>query len=115
MINIYDTANQLEEDLRKTDEFIALKGAYARLKQDPLAFTMFKKFQKRQVEFQKKQADGSLKDSDLEELKKLGEQVEKNPAIMELMTKEHQLAKLMDEVNQICLNQLMNFIKIRIK
>jgi cell fate (sporulation/competence/biofilm development) regulator YlbF (YheA/YmcA/DUF963 family) len=62
---------------------------------------MFKKFQQHQIEFQKKQTDGSLKDSDLEELKKLGEQIEKNPAIMELMTKEQQLAKLMDEVNQI--------------
>ena len=38
MINIYDTANQMEQDLRKTDEYQALKAAYQDLKADEKAY-----------------------------------------------------------------------------
>ncbi|WP_281164796.1 YlbF family regulator [Liquorilactobacillus sicerae] len=101
MVNIYDTANQLEEDLQQTSEFLALKGAYAKIKLDPLALAMFKKFQQKQIEFQKKQANGTLKDEDINQLKDLGERVQKNPLIVDLMQKEQGLAHLLDEISQI--------------
>lgn len=106
MVNIYDTANQLEQVLRQTNEFLALKGAYGKIKQDPLAFAMFKNFQKKQIEFQKKRVAGTLKDEDINQLKDLSERVQKNPLIVDLMQKEQQLGQLIDEISQIMLKPI---------
>ena len=38
MINIYDTANQMEQDLRKTSQYQELQTAYEALKADETAF-----------------------------------------------------------------------------
>lgn len=41
MINIYDTANQMEQDLRKTSQYQELQTAYEALKADETAFKCF--------------------------------------------------------------------------
>lgn len=45
MSNIYDTANQIERELRELDEFKALQAAYEEVKADEAAYTLFKEFQ----------------------------------------------------------------------
>ena len=42
MSNIYDTANQIERELRELDEFKALQAAYEEVKADEAAYTLFK-------------------------------------------------------------------------
>ncbi|KRM90351.1 YlbF family regulator [Liquorilactobacillus cacaonum] len=101
MINIYDSANQLEQDLRKTKEYADLKIAYEDVKKDPIAFKQFKEFQKTQIDFQNKQMQGTVQEQDIDSIKELGEQVEKVEVIMNLMNKEKILAQLIDEINQI--------------
>ncbi|WP_311407223.1 YlbF family regulator [Liquorilactobacillus uvarum] len=101
MINIYDSANQLEQNLRKTEEYQELEKAYSEVKSDEASYKQFKEFQKAQMEFQSKQAKGELTDSDVDKIKSLGEKIEKKKVIMTLMEKERKLAQVMDEINQI--------------
>ncbi len=50
MINIYDTANQMEQDLRKTSQYQELKTAYEALKADETAFRCFNEIHSLQEE-----------------------------------------------------------------
>ena len=54
MSNIYDTANQIERELRELDEFKALQAAYEEVKADEAAYTLFKEFQGFQQGLQEK-------------------------------------------------------------
>ncbi|KRL03178.1 YlbF family regulator [Liquorilactobacillus capillatus] len=101
MINIYDSANELEQNIRKTEEYKELKEAFAAVKADEASYQEFKKFQKAQMDFQTKQMKGELADSDVDQIKSLGEKIEKKKVIMTLMEKERQLAQVMDEINKI--------------
>ena len=38
MVNIYDTANQMEQDLKQTQQYQELKAAYEALKADEKAY-----------------------------------------------------------------------------
>ena len=40
VVNIYDTANEMERQMRETQEFQALKEAFAELKKDEDAFAL---------------------------------------------------------------------------
>lgn len=53
MINIYDTANQMEQDLRKTSQYQELQTAYEALKADETAFKCFNEIHSLQEELQK--------------------------------------------------------------
>src|SRR5699024_11847009 len=57
-VNIYDAANQLESDLRKTDEFKNLEKAFEDLKEDEEASSLFDKFRVVQQTIQQKQMMG---------------------------------------------------------
>ena len=59
MSNIYDTANQIERELRELDEFKALQAAYEEVKADEAAYTLFKEFQGFQQGLQEKQRNSS--------------------------------------------------------
>ena len=45
MINIYDTANQLEREIRQTEQFKALEQAVKALKENKASYDLFKEFQ----------------------------------------------------------------------
>ena len=45
MVNIYDTANQMEQDLKQTQQYQELKAAYEALKADGKAYACFKELQ----------------------------------------------------------------------
>ena len=59
VVNIYDTANEMERQMRETQEFQALKEAFAELKKDEDAFGTFQKFQEKQMQAQQKQMQGT--------------------------------------------------------
>ena len=42
MINIYDTANQLEREIRQTEQFKALEQAVKALKENKASYDLFK-------------------------------------------------------------------------
>ena len=43
-VNIYDSVNQVASDLPQTQQFMAVQNAFAALKQDQVAFSMYKEF-----------------------------------------------------------------------
>ena len=44
MANIYDTANQLEKEIRESQQFTDLSAAFAQLKENQSAYELFKEF-----------------------------------------------------------------------
>ena len=56
MSNIYDTANQIERELRELDEFKALQAAYEEVKADEAAYTLFKEFRDSNKDYKKTNA-----------------------------------------------------------
>ena len=45
MANIYDTANQLEREIRESQQFGDLKASFERLKENQEAHALFQEFQ----------------------------------------------------------------------
>lgn len=104
MVNVYDTANQLQEDLRKTQEFAALKEAFEELKKDEEAFNAFQDLRRAQMELQKREEAGTLGDIKPEEAKAMHEKGQKAASydtVKKLMEKERALSATMDEINKI--------------
>lgn len=102
MINIYDSANQLEEDLRKTQEVADLKLAFEAVKANDLAFKLFDKVQNKQFELQQKQMAGQeITDEDVEAMRQLTDQLQNYTEIQNLMEKEQKMNSMMEELNKI--------------
>ena len=77
MSNIYDTANQIERELRELDEFKALQAAYEEVKADEAAYTLFKEFQGFQQGLQEKQMRGEeFTDEDAEKAQSIATKVQ---------------------------------------
>ncbi len=102
MINIYDSANQLEQDLRKSQEYLDLSAAMSKLKAEPEAYECFKRVQKAQKALQNKQMQGQeLADKDLDEVKKLADEAQSYDSLSDLMKKEQALNAVFEEINKI--------------
>lgn len=102
MINIYDTANQLEQDLRQTKEYQDLKVAMEHLKDEPQAYECYQKVRNIQEKFQQKQLSGEeISKEDLEEMRQLAQDAENYSALADLMMKEQALNTLFEDINKI--------------
>ncbi|MFD0896140.1 YlbF family regulator [Loigolactobacillus binensis] len=101
-VNVYDTANKLEGELRQIDEFAALQAAYNAMKQNKPAYDMFKQFQKINIELQQKQMQGQeLGDAEIKQAHDLAEKVGQFKEVQALMEKEKAMSQIMDDLNQI--------------
>ena len=99
MSNIYDTANQIERELRELDEFKALQAAYEEVKADEAAYTLFKEFQGFQQGLQEKQMRGEeFTDEDAESI---ATKVQETAVINELMQKEQAFSLVVNDLNRI--------------
>ncbi|SEM41795.1 Cell fate regulator YlbF, YheA/YmcA/DUF963 family (controls sporulation, competence, biofilm development) [Ligilactobacillus sp. WC1T17] len=109
MINIYDTANQMEQDLRKTDEYQALKAAYQDLKADEKAYACFNKLHEYQGKLQQKQMQGeTITEADFKTLQDLSQEANQYPSLMALMEKEQAINSLLDELSKIIFSPLQD-------
>lgn len=100
--SVYDNAHEIEKELRKTPEFIALGEAFDKLKEDPKAYKTFRKFQKLQLELGQKQMQGQdLTEEDFGKMDKINSRMQKSPVIRELMTKDQAMATIINEVSGI--------------
>lgn len=99
VVNIYDTANELERQMRQTQEFIGLKEAFDDLKADKEATDLFVKFQAKQAAAQQKQMQGQEISED--EIKE----------IQALMAKEQQVDQMIQQLNQIITGPLQELYK----
>ncbi|BAP85416.1 hypothetical protein LOOC260_108760 [Paucilactobacillus hokkaidonensis JCM 18461] len=101
-VNIYDSANQMERDLRETQEFTALKEAYEAMKQDAATFKMFRDFQTMQMQLQQKQYQGQQPSEDeIKNAQELAGKVGKVDSIKQLMEKEKAVDQLLSDVNNV--------------
>ncbi|GEL14233.1 YlbF family regulator [Pediococcus cellicola] len=101
-VNIYDTANKMEEELRQTTEYTNLVTAYDEMKKDEEAYKLFKEFQEVQVNLQQKQMNGEdLSDDEMDKARNIASQVGNVDVIKSLMDKERNLNQLLNDINQI--------------
>ncbi|MFC6180841.1 YlbF family regulator [Lactiplantibacillus daowaiensis] len=101
-VNIYDTANQLEQELRGTKEFKELQAAYTTMQANESAFNLFKEFQEIQMQLSQKQMNGEeLTDEEVQKAHDLADKVGNVDEIKTLMGKERGLNQLMNDLNQI--------------
>lgn len=104
MSKVYETANQLEQEIKETKEYAELKAAYEALKADEAAFAAFNKLRETQMYLQKCQMEGRLGDikpEQIEEMHQLGQQVNEFQAVVNLMEKERALSVMMEDISQI--------------
>lgn len=74
MSNIYDTANQLERDLRELQEFKTVKESFEAIYADETARTLFEEFRTVNVELQQKQFSGQeITEEDIQKAQELGQ------------------------------------------
>lgn len=100
--NIYDTANQLERDLRQLPAFAQLKAAFAAIEADEASKLLFEEFKQKSQEYQMKQMMGQApSEEEMAALQELSERVSANEAIRQLMEGEQQLSQVMADINRI--------------
>lgn len=69
-VNLYDYANKLEQALRESDEYKAIKDAYAKVNADENSKKLFDEFRETQLSFQQKQMQGEeISEEDLQKRK----------------------------------------------
>lgn len=102
MANIYDTANQLERELRETTQFKELQEAYENIKADEDANSVLEEFQDLQrVLYQKQQAGEQISEEEATEAQTVSGKMTENELTMELMNKEQELNQMLNDVNGI--------------
>ena len=107
MSNIYDTANQLERDLRELQEFKTVKESFEAIYADETARALFEEFRTVNVELQQKHFSGQeITEEDIQKAHELGQKVSENEHIKALMEAEQRLNTIMQDINRIITNPL---------
>jgi cell fate (sporulation/competence/biofilm development) regulator YlbF (YheA/YmcA/DUF963 family) len=102
MANIYDTANQLERELRETEQFQALKGSFDRLKENEEAYNLFKEFQSLQQALQQKMMTGEeMTEEEAKKAQELSQKIQQDAIVSELMQKEQAFSLVANDLNRI--------------
>lgn len=107
MTNIYDTANQVEREIRELAEFSALEQAYEQVKADEDAYKLFKEFQNFQQQLQEKQMRGEeFTEEDAAQAQKLATEVQAVEVINQLMEKEQAFSLIINDLNRIIMTPI---------
>ena len=102
MANIYDTANQLERELRESEQFQDLKASFDRLKENQEAYSLFKEFQGLQHALQKKMMAGQeMTEEEAQQAQELSQKIQQDPIVSELMQKEQAFSLVANDLNRI--------------
>lgn len=106
--NIYDTANQLERDLRESELFASLKDAFEEIQNNEEASELFEEFKEASQKYQMYQTMGQQpSEEEQKELQELSERVTENEHIKALMDAEQQLNQLIQDINNIITKPLL--------
>ena len=107
MSNLYDTANQLERELRQSEEFTAVKEAFEAVQQSEEAKALFEEFRDMNGKFLQKQMNGEeLTEEDTTYANDLYQKASSNEAIQALMQAEQRLNTVMQDINRILTTSL---------
>lgn len=106
-INIYDSANQIEREIRELPEFIALKEGFTKVKADEESWKLFREFQELQNSLQQKQMQGEdFTDEDAARAQELAQKVQASELINDLMQKEQTFSVIVNDLNQIIMKPI---------
>ena len=112
MSNIYDTANQLERDLRELQEFKTVKESFEAIQADETAKALFDEFRNVNIGLQQKQFSGQeITEDDIQKAQELGQKVGENDHIKALMEAEQRLNTIMQDITRIITNPLQELYK----
>ncbi|APP02792.1 YlbF family regulator [Lactobacillus delbrueckii] len=101
MVNIYDTANQLANDLRETQQFLALKEAMDAVKADEDSLALFKELDAAQMEIMEAQQTGKeLTEEQQDDFKSLNERVSQNTTLQSMLLAEQAVYTLLNDVQK---------------
>ena len=107
MVNIYDNANQLAQDLKETPEFKDLQAAVKAVMDDQESADLFKKMDALQTKIINAQQTGApLSEDDQKVYQDLNKQVQDNKNIVKLLQSEQVLYKLLDDVQKTFTNPI---------
>lgn len=107
MSNLYDTANQLERELRQSEEFTAVKSAFEAVQQSEEAKALFEEFRDMNGKFLQKQMNGEeLTEEDTTYANDLYQKASSNETIQTLMQAEQRLNTVMQDINRILTTSL---------
>lgn len=102
MSNIYDTANAIERDLRKAEQYTDLKEAYKTIQEDEEANAILTEFQTlQQTLFQKQQTGQEISEEEATNAQAVSAKMSENELTMDLMEKERTLNQLLQDINEI--------------
>ncbi|MDF4030172.1 YlbF family regulator [Lactobacillus delbrueckii] len=101
MVNIYDTANQLANYLRETQQFLALKEAMDAVKADEDSLALFKELDAAQMEIMEAQQTGKeLTEEQQDDFKSLNERVSQNTTLQSMLLAEQAVYTLLNDVQK---------------
>lgn len=104
-VNLYDTANQLEREIRQSDQYQNLKEAIAAVKADDEARQIFDRSQSLQKEISEYQLQGQEVDpAVIQEIQELTQKMPDNELLAELMQAEQEVNMLINDLNRIILD-----------
>lgn len=106
MSNIYDTANQLERDLREAQEFLAVKESFEAMVNDEVAKALYDEFRAMNVGLQQKQMSGQEVTEEMQKAQELYQTAIANEKIQTLMQAEQRLNVVIQDINNIITKSL---------
>lgn len=105
--NLYDVAYQLEQALRESDEFKALKKLYDEVEADESARRMFENFRDIQLRLQQKQMNGEeITEEEIVQAQKSVQLVQQHEKIAKLMETEQRMSMAIQDLNKIIMKPL---------
>ncbi|MGX7106674.1 YlbF family regulator [Hutsoniella sourekii] len=106
--NIYDTANQLERDLRELEAFQNLQKAHRAILDNQEANELFNEFRQQTQTYQEKQMRGEeLSEQDISQIQELSMKVTQNELIRQLMQSEELVSQTINDINKIITRPLV--------
>ncbi|MFB6498131.1 YlbF family regulator [Bacillus haynesii] len=106
-VNLHDSAYELEQALRQSEEYARLKNLYDEVNGDPSAKKMFDNFRDIQLNLQQKQMNGEdITQEEVEQAQKSVALVQQHEKISQLMEAEQRMSMLIAELNKIIMKPL---------
>lgn len=109
MANIYDTANQLEKEIRTSTEYKNVETALIAVNADIEAKKTYDEFVALQQQLQEKMSNGEQMTADDQgKIQEFQVKLQENPLLTSLMTSEQTLQVLINDIQQIVLKPLQD-------
>lgn len=107
MADIKESATQVEEALRNTDEYAGLKEAFATVQANEEANGILQEFQGMQsLVYQKQQSGQQVTEEEAAQAQEISQKMTENEITSDLMDKERELNELLNEVNSIIMKPI---------